>query len=159
MITQLIAPLTSTQKMQITELIKAVGWTDDQINGQIDMLNQCINEKNSVVYVSLEKEVIVGFISAQFYAWNRLAQIHGLVVHPSYRNAGRGSVLVEHVEDFMKQHNARGIYVDTPVNNEIGKKFYIQQKYCQDYIMTDYYDTGVNGVTFLKLFSVDNEKK
>lgn len=43
--------------------------------------------------------------------------------------------------------------MDTPVTNEIGGSFYEALDYWQAYVMPEYYDEGLDGVTYLKLFA------
>ena len=81
-----------------------------------------------------------------------MAQIHGLVVDPSARYRGIAARLIVEAEAFAIAKQGRGVYVDTPVTNTGARAFYIKQGYKQDYIMTDYYDTDLDGVTYLKLF-------
>ena len=52
----------------------------------------------------------------------------------------------------MRAEGGRGLYVDTPVTNEIGGSFYEALGYWQGYVMPEYYDEGLDGVAYLKLF-------
>jgi ribosomal protein S18 acetylase RimI-like enzyme len=115
-------------------------------------MNRLLEDVNGIVLFALEKDWIIGYIFAQFYSWNRLGQIHGLIIHPEYRKKGMASLLVKKVEIFMKEHSARGVYVDTPTNNTGGCIFYEKNKFQRAYVMPEYYDAGVDGVTFLKIF-------
>ena len=60
--------------------------------------------------------------------------------------------LVGRVEQFVRAEGGRGIYADTPVTNEIGRAFYEVVGYRQAYVMPEYYDEGLDGLTYLKLF-------
>jgi ribosomal protein S18 acetylase RimI-like enzyme len=51
----------------------------------------------------------------------------------------------------VRAEGGRGLYVDTPVTNEIGRSFYEALGYRQAYVMPEYYDEGLDGVTCLKL--------
>lgn len=139
-------------KSQLRKLLESVGWNQRQIDGQIESIEKFLNDNHSIVFIALENEDIIGYITAQFYSWNRLGQIHGLVVDTNHRKRGLASNLVKEAEVFMKDSQARGVYVDTPVNNISGCTFYKKIGYKQAYIMPEYYDEGLDGVTFLKLF-------
>jgi ribosomal protein S18 acetylase RimI-like enzyme len=52
----------------------------------------------------------------------------------------------------VRAEGGRGLYVDTPVTNEIARSFYEALGYRQAYVMPEYYDEGLDGVTYLKLF-------
>lgn len=144
--------LTDKQKNQIRKLLELVKWNQRQIEGQIEALERLVKDKNSIVIYAEEEEEIVGYVSAQLSLWNRLGQIHGLVMHPRYRRRGYASTLIKKAEEFMKANKARGIYADTPVNNVGGCTFYKNNNFQQAYVMPEYYDAGLDGVTFLKIF-------
>ncbi len=144
--------LEQTEKNQIKKLLELIGWNQNQVEGQLGVIEKFLKEKNWMILFAIEKNTIIGYISAEFYSWNRLGQIHGLVIHPDYRNKGFASTLVKDAEVFMKKNGARGIYADTPVDNSIGCAFYKDNNFQQAYVMPEYYDNGLDGVTFLKLF-------
>ncbi len=153
-----IARVSSTKLLEeevirIRRLLELVGWNNQQINGQLEGIEKFLGDKNCVVIFALEDDEIIGYITAQFYTWNKLGQIHGLVIHPDHRRIGFASQLVKEVEVFMRTNQARGIYVDTPTNNASGCTFYKNNGFRQAYVMPDYYDDGIDGVTFIKLFN------
>jgi len=82
----------------------------------------------------------------------RLGQLQGLAVDPALKRRGIASELVHRAEEFVQAEGGRGLYVDTPVTNEIGRSFYEALGYRQAYVMPEYYDQGLDGVTYLKLF-------
>lgn len=149
---KVVQALSKEQILQLKALLSLIGWHQRQIEGQIEAIEKFLKETNCVVLFALEKQHIIGYISAQFYAWNNLGQIHGLVVHPDHRNKGIATKLVKEVEVFMKGQGARGIYADTPVDNVNGCHFYKSIDFEQAYIMPEYYDVGQDGVTFQKFF-------
>lgn len=138
---------------QLRKLIGSTGWTERQVNGQLAAIKQLIiDAENGVVAVIERQGAIIGFISAQFYSWNRLGQIHGLIVAHLHRRQGLAAKLIAQIETSLQQKGARGLYVDTPTNNVDARKFYEAMGYRQDYVMTEYYDDNCDGVTYLKLF-------
>ena len=147
-----LAPYREDDDDLLIRLITGVRWNERQIQGQLTAIHRLAGDSNGKVIVTGEDEGLVGYIVAEFHEWNRLGQIQGLVVHPDHRRRGIASRLVSEVEDFMKEKGARGIYVDTPVTNEGGRRFYEAIGYAEDYIMTEYSDEGQDGVTYLKLF-------
>ena len=93
-----------------------------------------------------------GFVSVEFREWNRLGQLHGLAVDPDLKRRGIASVLVGRAEEFVQGEGGRGVYVDTPVTDGAARSFYEALGYRQAYVMPEYYDEGLDGVTYLKLF-------
>ena len=93
-----------------------------------------------------------GFVCVEYREWNRLGQLHGLAVDPAFKRRGIASELVRRAEKFVRAEGGRGLYVDTPVTNEIARSFYEALGYQQAYVMPEYYDEGLDGVTYLKLF-------
>lgn len=137
----------------IARLLTKIGWEDRYIDGQLQAVEAFArDDQNARVFVASEGEVFAGYVAVQFYEWNRLSQLHGLAVDPSMRHRGIASRLVEQAERFVIARGGRGVYVDTPVTNTGARAFYLSQGYRQDYIMTAYYDTDLDGVTYLKLF-------
>lgn len=133
-------------------ILKQLNWTPSQIAGQVESLSKFSSSEKDKVYVAKVANQIVGYISLEIHSWNNLAQIQGLAVDPRQRRHSIGTKLVREIEGYVKEKKVRGIYMDTPVTNTGGRKFYENLGYRQDYIMTEYYDAGVDGVTNLKLF-------
>jgi ribosomal protein S18 acetylase RimI-like enzyme len=92
------------------------------------------------------------FGSIEYREWNRLGQLHGLAVDPDLKWQGIASALVRRAEELVREEGGCGLYVNTPVTNEIGRSFYEALGYRQAYAMPEYYDEGLDGVTYLKLF-------
>lgn len=144
-----------TDQHALRDLIHAVGWNDAQAEGQVQSIVHFLRDPNAVVFIARQGEQIAAFLTCQFYAWNRLGQIHGLVVDPAFRRQNLASRLVERAEQFLKEKGARGVYVDTPVDNAGGRRFYEAAGYCVGYIMPQYYAEGQDGVTYQKFFGME----
>jgi N-acetylglutamate synthase-like GNAT family acetyltransferase len=50
-----------------------------------------------------------GFVSLEIHRWDRLAQIHGLAVHPDLLGQRLGASLVEAAERIAREAGCRGI--------------------------------------------------
>jgi ribosomal protein S18 acetylase RimI-like enzyme len=137
---------------QITRLIKKAGWNIRQLRGQLSVIHRLASDKNGRVLVAVAEGELLGYISAEFYEWNRLGQIQGLIVDNQWRGQGIATRLVREIEKFMKRKWARGIHVDTPVNNELGRKFYTWLGYQEDCIRSEYYGPSSDAVVYLYLF-------
>jgi ribosomal protein S18 acetylase RimI-like enzyme len=143
----------SSKDRDAVQLVLAqLGWTANQMDGQMASIERFSSAPRDRVYVAWANNRLAGYISVELHLWNNLAQIQGLAVDPSLRRRKIGAKLVGTVEEYVRENRVRGLYVDTPVNNVGGREFYERLGYQQDYVMTEYYDVGLDGVTYLKLF-------
>jgi ribosomal protein S18 acetylase RimI-like enzyme len=141
-------------RSHIADLLVAIGWEVRYVDGQLGSIDSMArDEENARVFVASLDDVFGGFVTVEFYAWNRLAQLHGLAVNPNLRRHGIAATLVAAAEQFVREKGGRGVYVDTPVTNTGARDFYLAQGYVQDYIMTAYYADDLHGVTYLKRFT------
>lgn len=147
-----ITTFSEADRQALGNLIRSVGWSDAQADGQVQSIAHFLQDPNAVVYFARDAVRIAAFLTCQFYAWNRLGQIHGLVVDPVYRRLHLATRLVERGEQFLREKRARGVYVDTPVDNAGGRRFYEAAGYRVGYIMPAYYAEGQDGVTYQKFF-------
>ena len=140
----------------IREVLEKNGWEKRYIEGQLAGLAvlsaNLLPGTRGRVYVSESEGVLSGFVTVEFREWNRLGQLHGLAVDPSLRRQGIASALVRCAEEFVRKEGGRGIYVDTPTTNRTARSFYRALGYKQAYTMPEYYEEGLDGVTYLKLF-------
>lgn len=142
----------STHEASIRNLLAAEGWTVAQIEGQLSACKSLARSDDGFVGLVVEGDVLLGFVSAQFYRWNRLTQIHGLAVASENRRQGIASRLVGEAETLARSKGARGLYVDTPVDNEAGRAFYLSIGFTEAYRMPRYYSDELDGVTFTMFF-------
>ncbi len=140
----------------VRELLTKNGWEEHYIEGQLGGLDALAGGSlpgtDGKVWVSETEDHLSGFVSVEYRAWNRLGQLQGLAVDPALKRRGIASALVHRAEEFVQAGGGRGLYVDTPVTNEAGRSFYETLGYRQAYVMPEYYDEGLDGVTYLKLF-------
>ena len=141
----------------VREILAKNGWEEHYIAGQLAALDTLsgapLPGTRTKVCVCEVQERLSGFVCVEYREWNRLGQLQGLAVDPALKRWGIASVLVCRVEEFVRKEGGRGLYVDTPVTNEIGRNFYEALGYRQAYLMPEYYDEGLDGVTYLKLFA------
>ena len=141
----------------VRELLAKNGWEERYIAGQLAGLDALSGDplpgRRGAIYISKVEERLSGFVCVEYREWNRLGQLQGLAVDPALKRRGIASELVHRAEEFVQAEGGRGLYVDTPVTNEIGRSFYEALGYWQAYVMPEYYDEGLDGVTYLKLFA------
>ena len=140
----------------VREVLAKIGWEGHYIAGQLAGLDVLSGDplpgRRGKVCVCEVEERLSGFVCVEYREWNRLGQLQGLAVDPALKRRGIASDLVRRVEEFVRGEGGRGLYADTPVTNEIGRSFYEALGYRQAYVMPEYYDEGLDGVTYLKLF-------
>lgn len=141
--------------LRIEEILKVIGWADQYVVGQLECIKKLCISNAGEVFVATHKEVVVGFIQVEHHQWNRLSYLHGLVVHPDFRRSGIAKNLVERVALSSRDRKQRGISVDTPVDNLGGRKFYTSIGFNEAYIMPEFYEEGLDGITFQKFFDRD----
>jgi ribosomal protein S18 acetylase RimI-like enzyme len=138
----------------IRAILMKIGWTEQYVAAaEQNMQNLSLDRENYGVYLAVAGECAVGFLYVQYYAWNQLCQIHGLAVDMDFHRQGIASALVARAEEFARSKKARGIYVDTPTDNTRGRKFYEATGYQLGYVMPQYYEAGLDGVTYQKFFA------
>ena len=136
----------------VRAVLAALGWAPQYVTGQLESVQALHGNPNGRVVVAAAEEAVAGFVTVLVAAWNRLAQVHGLAVAPAFRRRGVASALVAAAEDFARAQAARGVFVDTPVDNHAARAFYLANGYREAYVMPEYYAEGLDGVTYLKLF-------
>jgi ribosomal protein S18 acetylase RimI-like enzyme len=145
-------PFTTEAAPAITEILREHGWSERQIEGQLEALAALAATGDGLALTAAANGATAGFISLQVHRWNNLAQIHGLAVRRHLLRQGHATALLEAAETFARERQCRGIYVDTPVDNEAGRAFYEARGYAEDYRMTRYYADDLDGVTYVKFF-------
>jgi ribosomal protein S18 acetylase RimI-like enzyme len=139
----------------VREVLAKNGWEEHYIAGQLAELDVFSGDplpgRRGKVFVCEVEERLSGFVCVEYREWNRLGQLQGLAVDPALKRRGIASDLLHRAEEFVRGEGGRGLYVDTPVTNEIGCSFYEALGYRQAYVMPEYYDEGLDGVTYLKL--------
>ncbi len=140
----------------VGEILAKNEWEEHYIAGQLAGLDVLSSDPlpgtRGKVCVCEVEDRLSGFVCVEYREWNRLGQLQGLAVDPAHKRRGIALALVGRVEQFVRAEGGRGIYADTPVTNEIGRAFYEVVGYRQAYVMPEYYDEGLDGVTYLKLF-------
>lgn len=137
----------------IRQILERIGWAEQYIvaaEQNAEVFSQ--NREMYGIYIATVGDSVVGFVYVQFYEWNRLAQIQGLAVDPSYQRQGVAAKLVKNAERFGREKGVRGVYVDTPTVNRKGRAFYEAIGYSYGYEMPRYYEDNLDGVTYQKFF-------
>ena len=143
----------TTDEIALRRILSNLGWTDAQQVGQIEAVRSLAGDEAGFVAVASDDEGLVAYVSAQFYKWNGLVQIHGLAVALHRRREGIASRMVAATEEFARNRGSRGIYVDTPIDNDVARTFYSRCGFSEAYVMPRFYSDRVDGVTLTKFFT------
>jgi ribosomal protein S18 acetylase RimI-like enzyme len=136
----------------VRAVLDGTGWDERFVDGMQSAADDCVESSSAYVAAAFVGEQAVGFVVCELHTWNRLAQIQGLAVHVDSRRQGIAEHLVAMAEDFARVSGARGIYVDTPVDNQGGRRFYESLGYEEAYVMPQYYDAAIDAVTYQRFF-------
>jgi ribosomal protein S18 acetylase RimI-like enzyme len=123
----------------VRDILAKNGWEERYIAGQLAGLDALSGDPlpgtRSKVCICEVEERLSGFVCVEYREWNRLGQLQGLAVEPALKRRGIASDLVHRAEEFVRAGGGRGLYVDTPVTNEIGRSFYEALGYGQAYVI------------------------
>ncbi len=148
-----IRSYTDSDMKDIADILTKIGWAPQYVEGQKRYINKLIHDEEGSVFVSEKEGRLAGFIQVQHYRWNCLSSVPGLVVSPDYQRRSIGGNLMTYIEKESQLQGNRGVFVDTPVNNQEARAFYKAQGYQEGYIMPRYYEDGLDGITFQKFFT------
>lgn len=147
-----IVPFEGRHLEGIRQILMGVGWSPHHVMMTSLSVASLAGRDGCAVFVAERKGETLGFVSVEHYAWNNLAQLQGLAVLRPAQRTGIAGALVQQAERFAAGRGARGVYVDTPVDNFGGRAFYRAAGYDEGYIMPRYYDDNTDGVTYQKFF-------
>jgi GNAT superfamily N-acetyltransferase len=77
-----------------------------------------------------------------------------IVVGAQFHGKGLGSRLLQHVEENLRQRDARVLFIETSAQPryEPTRRFYVKHGYEQHAVLRDFYTTGDDLVVFRKVF-------
>ena len=136
----------------ISDILKRIGWAHQSVEGERKSIESLKDAEDGEVFVAIRGVDIAGFIHVQHLRWNQLSYIHCLAVSPDCRREGVALQLTSHIEQIAQARGNRGVFMDTPIDNHGAIAFYEAQAYAEAYIMPSYYEDGVDGVAYIKLF-------
>ena len=148
-----LRPYDDPDERAIAALLRAHGWAEQYVTGQLDVAATLAASENGATLVAAVDGSLAGFVAIELHSWNGLAQLQALAVRPEQLRQGVGACLVEAAERIAREQGCRGIYVDTPVTNERGRAFYLARGFSEDYRMSRYYADDLDGVTYVKFFA------
>jgi ribosomal protein S18 acetylase RimI-like enzyme len=137
----------------VRPILQSIGWDEHYIAAFETLPAQFARQPDRMSgYVGFREGEPVGFVFVEHHLWNGLSQIQGLAVHAACQRQGIAAELVHKAEQFAISCRARGVYVDTPITNTGGRRFYEAIGYQLGYIMPRYYENALDGVTYQKFF-------
>ncbi len=84
--------------------------------------------------------------------WNLLF----IAIQPEYQGQGRGTVLIRHVEQLLKERNARLLLVETLASFDRTRAFYCKCGYSEEARIRDFYDIGADKIVYRKVLAAKN---
>lgn len=151
-----IRPFSTSDLPHIRRILLAIGWEERYIAGSERAAAGLAGRPDASVNVALLDGVPSGFCAVELHAWNNLAQIQWLAVDPGCQRRGIARALVAQAEAWARTQGARGIYLDTPVDNLRGRALYDAVGFVAAYVMPRYYSDTTDGVTYQRFFDGDS---
>jgi ribosomal protein S18 acetylase RimI-like enzyme len=147
---QVVEYADSAHAAGVGAVLASLGWAQRYVDGQLAAVAHLALSSDGHVHVAVADDAVLGYVSAELARWNMLGRIHGLAVDPAARRGGVARALVAAVEDRLRTQGARGVYVDTPVDNLTGRRFYEGIGFTPDHVMSRYYADDLDGVTYAR---------
>jgi ribosomal protein S18 acetylase RimI-like enzyme len=143
----------ASDRIDVERVVGGLGWAERYVAGQLRAVDQLSEVPTAAVFVEDDKGSFRGFVCVEVHEWNNLAQLLGLAVESAHRRRGAATALVAAAEMFARDAGARGLYVDTPVDNDGARAFYESRGYVADHVMSRYYADDLDGVTYVRFFA------
>jgi len=96
----------------------------------------------SVVFIASIDNNIIGSIVILLRKHIANARIYILNVHPEYRRAGVGSLLMDVTLKFLKDKGYKKVTIETGINNQAALNLYLSRGFSVDKILKKYYRNG-----------------
>lgn len=139
---------------------------NEDIDALLNLENICFNEESfhkdqlkylllkakSFVLVASIGDNIVGSIIILLRDHIAQARIYSLNVHPAYRGAGIGGLLVETALKSLKNRGFKKITLEVGINNRVAQNLYTSKGFLLDKVLKNYYKDGDDALhLFMKL--------
>lgn len=103
-----IRPYEPQDLSDIGTVLGRLGWAEQFVTGQLSCIETfAANRGHARGYVISTAKRVIGFSTVLFEPWNRLGQIHGLVVDPQWRRHGLAAQLIREAEAFIQELGGR----------------------------------------------------
>ena len=100
------------------------------------------------LWLAVEDKNVLGLLAFNFEKWNQIGRVDMIGVSPDAKGKGVGKQMMNQAAVYAKEKGLRKIYVDTDASNISAQIFYIKCGYFPEYSMKDYYEPGLDGITF-----------
>jgi ribosomal protein S18 acetylase RimI-like enzyme len=147
-----LRPYRAPDQEGIAALLREHGWAERYVTSQLHAASALAAAEEGETFVAEVDGEVAGFVAVELHSWNELAQLQGLGVQIKRLRRGVATRLLKAAESRAYERGCRGIYVDTPVDNESARAFYVAQGFNEDYRMSRYYADDLDGVTYVKFF-------
>lgn len=109
---------------------------ESNVEGTAEFLCERIEKGESVIFVALQDGEYVGFTqlypSFSSISMKRLWILNDLFVHENSRGTGVGKSLLEAAKQFASKNGAKGLKLQTEVDNITAQRLYAENGYMRD---------------------------
>jgi ribosomal protein S18 acetylase RimI-like enzyme len=143
--------------MSVTQILKSTGFfKPHEIDVAVELIGDRLKNGEGCGYqfyfLEIEGRTVAYGCYGEIPCTVKNYDLYWLAVDNNYRSNGLGRILLEKIEDDIKAHSGRGIYIETS-NKEQYKPtmaFYKKCDYQQIAVYEDFYDIGDNKAVFFK---------
>ncbi|HEY3389558.1 MAG TPA: GNAT family N-acetyltransferase [Prolixibacteraceae bacterium] len=143
--------------MSVTQILKSTGFFKPH---EIDVAIELVEDrlKNGVgcgyqfYFLEIEGRTVAYGCYGEIPCTIKNYDLYWLAVDNNFRNKGLGSLLLEKIEDDIKAHAGRGIYIETSNKEQYTPTitFYEKCNYQQVAVYKDFYDIDDNKAVYYK---------
>jgi ribosomal protein S18 acetylase RimI-like enzyme len=156
-----IRPMNAADRTAVEDVIRAVGnFNPAEIECALELVDIYLGNPNQKDYCICV--ITDGLGDVRGYAcWGPVPLTRGtydlywIATHPCVQGKGFGQALMAHVENCVREQDARLLVLETSAKQSYVKtvKFYRNQEYQEISCIRDFYDVGDDKLTFVKRLS------
>ena len=146
-----------TDIMTVTDILKSTGFFKlFEIDVAVALLEDRMKDGEGCGYqfyfLEVEGRTVAYACYGEIPCTTKNFNIYWLAVDNNFRGKGLGTLLLRKIEEEIKKHSGRGIYIQTSNKEQYGPTldFYKKNGYKQIAVFKDFYDLNDNQAVFYK---------
>ncbi|MBX2865083.1 MAG: GNAT family N-acetyltransferase [Leptolyngbyaceae cyanobacterium MAG.088] len=148
----MIRPTIPDDATALLAIAEAIGFEPDECKVLSEMMADYFSGNSDHIWLTDDEDGPVGVAyCAPERMTNGTWNLLFIAIHPEAQGQGRGTLLIEHVEQLLKEQNVRLLLVETLANFDRTRAFYCKCGYVEEARIRDFYDTGADKIVYRKL--------
>lgn len=141
----------------VLAIAKTIGFEPDELQVLSAMLTDYFSGNGEHFWLTDDEDGPVGVAyCAPERMTNGTWNLLFIAVQPDCQGQGRGTSLLGHVEQRLKEQNARLLLVETLASFDRTRAFYGKCGYTEEARIRDFYDTGADKIVYSKLLAASD---